>query len=180
MLIGITAPLTRTTQLISTVMCEQLNLQHINMRQPVTNALASLLEVDSQTLLHDMDINKPLPGWGKSIYALDKELCTVARSGNEFCFIEYTAQQLEIIKAQGTTKKLLFSGVMITGIGTEQEADALRQNGATLVHLYDYTQPAHNYLNEHNCDIAMHVAHANAQDLSDLIHRVRTAKEAAA
>lgn len=180
MLIGITAPLTRATQLISTVMCEQLNLQHINMRQPVTNALASLLEIDSQTLLHDMDINKILPGWGKSIYTLDKELCAVARSGNAFCFLEYAGQQLEIIKAQRSAKKLLFSGVMITGICTEQETEALRQNGCTLVHLYDYTQPAHNYLNEHDGDIAMHAGHANTQDLSNLIHRVRTAKTVAA
>lgn len=172
MIIATTGPNTLATRAVIDAVAQQLNLLSINITQPITNALACLLELDPHEIQRETDPNRHYKRWGKNQHEWEQSLCLLARTGNPQCFIDYAEQRLQNTE-RGITIKL-FNGYLITGIGTELEANWLRKNGGTLVHLYDYTA-TYSYLDEHDTDHALVTTEANEQTLADFIARLESA-----
>lgn len=177
-LIGISAPNTQRTRAIIHLLREQLQLLHICMRQPVVKALAALLEIEPHDLVRHTEPHRHYKRWGKNLAELEESLSQLVHQGNPLCFTDYTEHQMK--KNADNIKPQLFSGYLITAIGTEAEAAWLRQQGGTLLHIYDYTLAYYgNYLDEHDTDHSIVCGNDCEAALANFIANIEDAKEAA-
>jgi len=138
-----------------------------------------MIERDAQEIIHSIDPNTMADPFGKTIFELEKSIDAMLRSGDEKCFINYTAGVLDTMK-KNRTYNALFSGHIITGIKTDVEADWLRKQGGLLLHIYDYRQTPHNYIDEHEGDLQINAEKAGTHELATIISAIETAQKAAA
>ncbi len=135
LLIGVSgATNTLTRECVQVLRCE-LNLMHINMRQPTINAIAGLLGEPAHSV-QKMDYSKHLPEFDVSLQELDRIISMNTRILNPNFFIEQVSKQID--RVNQAFARNLFSGHIISGIATESEATWLRKKGGTIVHIYDY------------------------------------------
>lgn len=178
MLIGITAPNTKTVQILITIICEQLCLQHINMRQPLYNAIAALLEVEPHEVTQESDPRRHYERWGLNHGELEFSLSSELTCNNKLCFIDYAEKRMH--NCEKRNKPNLFNGFLIAGIASETEADWLRKKGGTLIHIYDYNHPLHDYVGEYDEDYVMNAETAGTREIANLIASLEDKKPAAA
>lgn len=137
LLIGVSAPNIPLTQAIIATMLGALDLQHISMRQPLVNMLAALLEEDPANFDFKIPGTAHIPELSTTAEALESSLALCLRNKASNFFIKRAEAAINQAN-QGIIEKL-YSGLMLTGIRTEQEAQWIRNQGGTVVHVLDYS-----------------------------------------
>lgn len=133
--IGIHAPNTQRTRNIISALINQLNLLQINMQEPLTRALAALLNIDIHELINHTEPHRHYHQWGANVHELERRLCLCLRTGNPHGFMLHAEQRMGDMINAPIAK--LINGFVITGIQTGAEANWLRNQGGTLLHICD-------------------------------------------
>ncbi len=159
-LIGISAPVNSATRDALSVFAEEFNLEHINLRQPVINMVASLTNMHPTQQEFCCASNQVIDDLGISIAELELSLSLELRLHNPRFFIE-RAQAVMNNSSTGMHAEL-FSGNLVSGIKTEIEAQWIRDQGGMVVHLYQYDNKADFHaLNEHDGDFVFNISSNN-------------------
>lgn len=136
LLVGVTGQRNQLTKNVVHLISQELNLIHINMRQPFINVLAAIVGCTPQNAAS-------LPGHTK----IDELKCTVAAFERSFFAAiyelntDYFIDMAHLALARSTAGftesiKDIFSGHIISGISRPKEADFIRSRGGILVHAH--------------------------------------------
>lgn len=136
LLVGVTGQRNQLTKNVVHLISQELNLIHINMRQPFLNVLAAVTGSTPQSAAI-------LAGTTK----IDELKCTVAAFERSFLAAiyelnsDYFTDIANLTLARSTagfteTIKDLFSGHVVSGISRPKEADFIRERGGILVHVH--------------------------------------------
>lgn len=136
LLIGVSAPNNHTARTAIATIAEEFCVEHISMRQPVINMIASLTAMDPVHQEFACSPHATVEGLGISIGELEIALAFNLRTIKPDFFIERTKETMGISNTGFNGE--LFSGQLISGIRTELEAQWVRDQGGVMVHLYHY------------------------------------------
>lgn len=131
MLIGVTS--THDTKLSVKKIREAHNLLHSNMQQPVIEAAAILLGVNSHEYTHHIDKRVVQAPWGKTAQEIESGILDLLHAGNENCLIQH--METNLAKYSASPLKKLTNGNLVSGITTPEEADYIRSNGGVVLHI---------------------------------------------
>ena len=137
MLIGVSAPHNKLSLSVIEILSGALNLEHINMRQPVVSMLAALMKMDPAHLHYDTPFTTAVPGLNTNVADLETSIAFQLRTLNPRYFIEQAGAAMATSK--NSVKNALFDGYIVAGINTELEAQWVRDSGGLMIHIHDYT-----------------------------------------
>lgn len=136
LLIGISSPINSTIRQVIATIAEEFCLEHISMRQPLINMVATLSNLNPTHQEFLCSPHATVEGLGITISELEVALGFSLRTIKSDFFIQRTQESIDI--SNSGLNGELFSGHIISGIRTEEEAQWLRDQGGLLVHLYHY------------------------------------------
>lgn len=177
-LIGVSAPNTERTREIIRTLRTQLQLMRICMRQPLFDALGALLKETTHELERHTPPHEHYKKWGMNQRELEEKFSSLLLSCNSLAFAEHTEQRLQ--ELQQPVTETLFSGYLITGITTTEEAAWLRERGGTMLHIYDYNPLVqYNYTDEHDNDYSITCGELEEAQLANFIATIEDTRQAA-
>lgn len=135
-LIGISSPNNGTSRSAIATLVEEFNVEHISMRQPLINMIATLTNMEPVHQEFSCSPQAVVEGLGISIAELEARLAFNLRTIKSNFFITRCAESIAISNSGFNGQ--LFNGHIISGINTELEAQWLRDHGGVMVHLYNY------------------------------------------
>lgn len=135
-LIGISSPNNSPARSAIAALAEEFNVEHISMRQPLINMIATLTNMEPVHQEFTCSPQALVEGLGISIAELEVTLAFNLRTIKSNFFITRCAESIAISNSGFNGQ--LFNGHIISGINTELEAQWLRDQGGLLVHLYHY------------------------------------------
>lgn len=136
LLVGITGISTKTTRRCAQAIREHFNLEHINMRQPVINMIASTMGREPLDLEYSIPGNQAIKSLNTSVHDLEITLAFSLRTlCKDFFINEVKATQK---RSRAGLNDSLFAGYLISGITSEHEAHWLREQGGIVVHIHHY------------------------------------------
>jgi hypothetical protein len=156
MLIGVSAYNNSTTRAAIATLAEEFCIEHISMRQPLINMIATLTAMDPAHQEFSCTPNLIVEHLGITIGELEVALGLNLRTIKPDFFIQCTRETIGISNA-GLNGEL-FSGHLISGLKTELEAQWIRDQGGLVIHLYQYDNTADFHaLNEMDCDLVINI-----------------------
>lgn len=136
LLVGITGISTKATRRCAEMIVEHLNLEHMNMRQPVINMIASIMGCEPLDLEYSVPGNQVIKSLKTSVHDLEITLGFSLRTLCKDYFInEIKAAQT---RSRAGLNHSLFAGYLVTGITSEHEANWIREQGGIVVHIHHY------------------------------------------
>lgn len=168
-LIGVSAPNNKTTQCAIAELADVFGLEHLNMRQPLINMIATLTSMDACAQEYYCSQQVIVEHLGVTIEQLEITLGFNLRTVKNDFFIQRCAEAMAI--SNSGFNRELFSGQIISGIKTELEAQWLRDQGGHMVHLYQYDNHTHHHpLHELDGDLVCVIDKPSEQpDVSALV-----------
>ena len=131
-MIGITGTRHSGKRMLASVMTEDLRLMHINMQQPVINACAALGNMDPYDF-YRAPMEAEFAPYGMTAGQLLKRIQSVLIYEDRKALIHAAERTLE---SRNHVMKL-FSGIVVSGITRDDEADWVRTNGGLMIHLHN-------------------------------------------
>lgn len=136
-LFGITGTKNIAARNARSVICNQLNLLHTNIKQPVFKALAEQTHYSEYELEHHVDLFRKLPTHEYSAIELFNQI--------ECALLDQNPHTLTALAEEDILSKKIISnlsnGYLVSGIDNDQEAQWLRECGGILIHLIDKSAP---------------------------------------
>lgn len=152
LLIGVSAPNNYAARTAIATIAEEFCVEHISMRQPVINMIATLTAMDPVHQEFACSPHAIVEGLGVSIGELEIALSFNLRTIKTDFFIERTKETIGV--SNSGLNGELFNGQLISGIRTELEAQWVRDQGGVMIHLYHYDNAAEFHaLNEMDGDL---------------------------
>lgn len=145
-LVGVSAPRKSRSREVINTLAKELDLAHINMRQPVVDMVAALTgmhptELNSMSdaaILHGNGVF----GLGMNIVDLELSLSRHLLQIKRDFFITRAQAELNQVKQFNTEfghAHTLFNGQVISSVSTELEAQWIRSQGGLMLHVLDYS-----------------------------------------
>jgi hypothetical protein len=137
LLVGVTGQRNAKTRQVVHMLNDQLNLIHVNIRQPFIDVLAAVTGKTSQVAA-TMGSDEMIPSLKCKVSAFEREYMAAVYGLNKDYFIEAAAEKLTRTTA-GFTQSMqhLFDGYIVSGISRPQEANFVRDRGGVMVHLQE-------------------------------------------
>lgn len=135
LLVGVTGQRNPVTKAITHLVSQELNLIHINMRQPFIDVLAAVTSTTSQSAAllpsnHKIDLLKC------TVAAFERSFLAATYELNTNYFIDSAELKLTRTTAAFTeTIQNIFGGYVVCGISRPAEADFVRERGGVMVHV---------------------------------------------
>lgn len=131
-MIGITGTRHSGKRLLASLLTEDLRLMHINMQQPAINACAAIgnMEIDD---FYRAPMDAEFIPYGMTAGQLLKRIQAVLTYNDREAMIKAA----DLTLASRSHLKYLFSGIVVSGITRDNEADWLRAQGGLLIHLHN-------------------------------------------
>lgn len=142
-IIAVSAANNYTSRAAVASIAEAFDLEHISMRQPLINMIATITNMDACAQEFYCSQQCVVEHLGITIEQLEITLGFNLRTIKSDFFIQRCAETMAI--SNNGFNGQLFSGQIISGIKTELEAQWLRDQGAHIVHLYQYDDLAHHH-----------------------------------
>lgn len=145
-IVGISAPRkSRSRQVINTI-AKELDLAHINMKQPALDMVASLSGLHPTELgaISDDAVlkNKTVYGLGMNVVDLEASISRYLLQIKSDFFITRAQAELNHLNQMNTEfgeTNTLFNGQVISGVSTAMEAQWIRNLGGVMLHVMDYS-----------------------------------------
>lgn len=135
-LIGVSSPNNSAARSSIALLAEEFNVEHICMRQPLINMIATLTNMEPVHQEFTCSPQALVEGLGISIAELEVTLAFNLRTIKSNFFVTRCAETIAISNSGFNGQ--LFNGHIISGINTELEAQWLRDQGGIMLHLYHY------------------------------------------
>lgn len=118
---------------------EELNLLAHHMRQPALDAAAILCGVTSYEIQKRPEHYSNVTPWNQSAQQLEAGIARVILAGNPNAFTQAADEWLNN-EGQKPLRNM-FSGYLIHGISTNEEADFIRTHGGLMIHILKTENP---------------------------------------
>ena len=137
LLLGVTGQRNSRTRAIVHALNEQLNLIHINMRQPFIDVLA-VVTGNTPQVAATLDREAIIPALKCKAHVFEREYSSALFCLNKDYFTEIAAEKITRSTAGFTDiTKNIFDGFIVSGISTTHEAKFIRDRGGVMLHLQD-------------------------------------------
>lgn len=155
-LIGVTAPELSVHQRHAvSYLAEFLNLKHTDIEQPVTDALAALLGIDSHELLTEFNPLKMLPFIYTNLHTLKARIRKALCTSNEYYLMDLLHQKLNTVS--NTKINNSFSGDIVSNITTKDEVAYIRHVNGIMVHLINSDSAVKTVVEHNDRDLIIHI-----------------------
>lgn len=166
-MIGITGTRHSGKRMLTSLIAEDLRLMHINLQQPAINACAGIANMDPYDF-YRAPMEAELTPYGMTAGQLLKRIQAVLIYNDRDALIKATEQTL----AARSNVMHLFSGVVVSGITRDNEADWLRNQGGQLIHLHNTQYIGNRPLVHVSNQDALHMFYSKAKFDSAIIPAV--------
>lgn len=174
-LIGISAPNNNQSREAMAVITEEFGLEHLSMRQPLINIMATLTNEHPTHYQFCNAQQQIVQGLGVTVAETEAAISLTLRSINPAFFIE-RMKVSQAISRRGMNSEL-FCGDLISDIKTEQEAQWIRSKGGLIVHLYNYNNLSEFHaLNEMDNDLVVTISneHPTKNNMAATLAAIKT------
>ena len=134
-LLGISAPNNQTSKKIISTLLDVLNLEHINLRQPLINMLATTANMHPTLWDQDVAPTAKIAHLGHTVEDTEIALAYSLRTLNHEYFINHA--KAAIANSGKGMHIELFDGFLISSVNTEAEAKWIRSQGGHMLHIYE-------------------------------------------
>lgn len=134
-LLGISAPNNHATRRLIAAVLDVLNLEHINLRQPLINMLATTSGMHPTLWELEVSPSEKIEHLGHTVHDAEHAIALALRTLNHEYFINHAKSS--IAKSTNSIHHELFDGYLISNVNTEAEAKWIRDSGGHVLHIFE-------------------------------------------
>ena len=170
MLVGVYCNTPDSQMLVAHTLRESLHLLAYNIQQPALDATAIILGVSAHEINKYGERFTQTSPWNQSAEQIKNGISNVLLAGNKNAFLDNAEKWLNT--SRDSKLSSIFHGHLIHGISTEFEADFVRRNGGTMVHIINAEH--HRKINVGNHDLAAYCVGSEEPSLITLTTIAKT------